>query len=68
MKYGYGRIRIYFCFNWVGCHGNDLDIVSYYSKCKQKLFIIETSFENAENNISKITNDVLGMDGMKGMK
>ena len=26
--------------------------------------LIETSFKNAENNISKITNDIINMDGM----
>lgn len=29
---------------------------------------IETSFENAENNISKITSDILNLDGMSGTK
>jgi len=30
--------------------------------------IIETSFKNAENNISKITNDIINMEGMTGTK
>jgi len=30
--------------------------------------LIETSFQNAENNISKITNDIINMDGMSGTK
>ena len=30
--------------------------------------LIETSFQNAENNISKITNDIIYMDGMSGTK
>jgi hypothetical protein len=30
--------------------------------------IIETSFKNAENDISKITNDIIEMDGMSGTK
>lgn len=30
--------------------------------------LIETSFQNAENNISKITNDIMDIDGMSGMK
>ena len=29
---------------------------------------IETSFQNAENNISKITNDIINMEGMSGTK
>jgi hypothetical protein len=30
--------------------------------------LLETSFQNAENNISKITNDIINMDGMSGTK
>jgi hypothetical protein len=30
--------------------------------------IIETAFQNAENNISKITNDIIEMEGMSGIK
>ena len=30
--------------------------------------IIDNAFENAENNISKITNDIITMDGMTGTK
>ena len=30
--------------------------------------LIETSFKNAENNFSKITNDIINMDGMSGIK
>jgi len=30
--------------------------------------IVEFAFENAENNISKITNDIINMDGMSGTK
>ena len=30
--------------------------------------LIETAFQNAENNISKITNDIIKMDGMSGTK
>jgi hypothetical protein len=30
--------------------------------------IIERSFQNAENNISKITNDIINMEGMSGTK
>ena len=30
--------------------------------------LIENSFQNAENNISKITNDIIYMDGMSGTK
>jgi len=30
--------------------------------------LIETSFQNAENNISKITNEIVHMDGMSGTK
>ena len=30
--------------------------------------LIETSFQNAENNISKITNDIINMKGMSGTK
>ena len=30
--------------------------------------LIETSFQNAENNISKITNDIINMEGMSGIK
>jgi hypothetical protein len=30
--------------------------------------LIETSFQNAENNISKITNDIIKMEGMSGTK
>jgi hypothetical protein len=30
--------------------------------------LIETSFKNAENHVSKITNDILNMDGMTGVK
>ena len=30
--------------------------------------LVETSFQNAENNISKITNDIITMDGMSGTK
>lgn len=30
--------------------------------------IIETAFTNAENNISKITNDIISMEGMTGTK
>jgi hypothetical protein len=30
--------------------------------------LIETSFQNAENNISKITNDIITMEGMSGIK
>ena len=30
--------------------------------------LIETSFQNAENNISKITNDIINMEGMSGTK
>lgn len=30
--------------------------------------LVETSFQNAENNFSKITNDIINMDGMSGTK
>jgi len=30
--------------------------------------LIDTAFQNAENNISKITNDIIRMDGMSGTK
>jgi hypothetical protein len=30
--------------------------------------IVETSFQNAENNISKITDDIINMEGMSGTK
>jgi hypothetical protein len=30
--------------------------------------LIETSYQNAVNNISKITNDIINMDGMSGTK
>lgn len=30
--------------------------------------LIDTAFQNAENNISKITNDIITMDGMTGTK
>jgi hypothetical protein len=30
--------------------------------------LIEKSFQNAENNVSKITNDIIQMDGMSGTK
>jgi len=30
--------------------------------------LIEKAFQNAENNISKITNDIINMDGMSGTK
>ena len=30
--------------------------------------LIETAFQNAENNISKITNDIINMEGMSGTK
>jgi hypothetical protein len=30
--------------------------------------IVETAFQNAENGISKITNDIIDMDGMSGTK
>jgi hypothetical protein len=30
--------------------------------------LVETSFQNAENNISKITNDIINMEGMSGTK
>ena len=30
--------------------------------------LVETAFQNAENNISKITNDIINMDGMSGIK
>ena len=30
--------------------------------------LIETSFHNAENNISKITSDIIAMEGMSGTK
>jgi hypothetical protein len=30
--------------------------------------LIETAFQNAENNISKITKDIINMDGMSGTK
>ena len=30
--------------------------------------IVETAFQNAENNISKITNDIINMEGMSGTK
>jgi len=30
--------------------------------------LVETAFQNAENNISKITNDIINMDGMSGTK
>ena len=30
--------------------------------------LIETSFQNAKNNISKITNDIVVMEGMSGTK
>jgi hypothetical protein len=30
--------------------------------------LVETAFQNAENNISKITNDVINMEGMSGTK
>ena len=30
--------------------------------------LVETSFKNAENNISKITNDIINMEGMSGKK
>lgn len=30
--------------------------------------IVELSFQNAENNISKITNDIINMEGMSGTK
>jgi hypothetical protein len=30
--------------------------------------IVETAFQNAENNISKITNDIINIDGMSGTK
>ena len=30
--------------------------------------LIDTAFQNAENNISKITNDIINMEGMSGKK
>lgn len=30
--------------------------------------LVETAFQNAENNISKITNDIINMEGMSGIK
>jgi len=30
--------------------------------------LVETAFQNAENNISKITNDIIAMEGMSGTK
>jgi hypothetical protein len=30
--------------------------------------LIETAFKNAENNISKNTNDIINMEGMSGTK
>jgi hypothetical protein len=30
--------------------------------------LIDTAFQNAENNISKITNDIINMEGMTGIK
>ena len=30
--------------------------------------LVETSFQNAEKNISKITSDIIDMDGMSGTK
>ena len=30
--------------------------------------LLETAFQNAENNISKITNDIINMEGMTGTK
>ena len=30
--------------------------------------VVETAFQNAENNISKITNDIINMEGMSGIK
>jgi len=30
--------------------------------------LIETAFQNAENNVSKITNDIINMQGMSGIK
>lgn len=30
--------------------------------------LVETAFQNAENNISKITNDIIEMEGMSGIK
>jgi hypothetical protein len=30
--------------------------------------LVESAFKNAENNISKITNDIIAMDGMSGTK
>ena len=30
--------------------------------------LVETAFQNAENNISKITNDIINMEGMSGTK
>lgn len=30
--------------------------------------LVETAFQNAENNISKITSDIINMDGMSGTK
>jgi hypothetical protein len=30
--------------------------------------LVETAFQNAENNVSKITNDIINMEGMSGTK
>ena len=30
--------------------------------------IVDLAFQNAENNISKITDDIISMDGMSGIK
>ena len=30
--------------------------------------LVKTAFQNAENNISKITNDIIRMEGMSGTK
>ena len=38
------------------------DIITCYKN------LVEKSFKNAENNISKLTDEILNLDGMTGIK
>ena len=41
---------------------------AYRTLVENYKILVETSFQNAENNVSKITDDIINMDGMSGTK
>ena len=67
IRLNYYNINTFITINFYFTQMYKMEIYILY-KMETYKTLIKTAFQNAENNISKITNDIINMEGMSGTK